>query len=283
MKDLVQGILYKVYEYLVLKGNGIDFIYALLIFIIGRWLAKMVSKLLTRGMQKAQMDATLISFVGHLSYFLLLLFVVVAALTKAGVDMSPAVMALGAAGLAIALAWQGSLSNFASGVLMVVFKPIKVGDFVDISGTAGTVKEIQILNTVIDTPSNVRIVVPNALITGGKVENYSSNPTRRIDLTVGVSYEDDLCKAKKVILDVLANDSRILKDPAPTVAVSNLGESSVDIVVRPWVKTPDYWAVYFDTVERVKVALDENGITIPFPQRFIHLKNGIISSYQEKD
>jgi len=266
MQDLFKTITH------YLATNGIDIIIALLIFVVGRWAAKMISKLLSRLMQKAKLDATLVTFVGHLAYFLILVLVIIAALEKAGVKTSSAVVVLGAAGLAIAMAWQGSLSNFASGVLMVIFKPIKVGDFVDIGGAKGTVKDIQILNTVLDSPNNVRIIVPNSQITGSKVENYSANATRRIDLTVGVSYSDDLNKAKKVIQDVLANDSRILKEPAAVVAVFELASSSVNLVVRPWVNNADYWAVYFDTVERIKAALDENGITIPFPQQDIYIK-----------
>ncbi len=212
-------------------------------------------------------------FVKNLSHIALLVFVVIAALAPLGVETTQFAVALGAAGLAIGLALQGSLSNFASGFLMIIFRPFKVGDFIEAAGVKGKVQAIQLFNTIINTPDNIRVIIPNAQLTGGNILNYTVNGTRRVDLVVGVSYEDDLKKAKRVIEGVLAGDDRVLKDPSPTVAVYELGDSSVNFVVRPWVKSADYWDAYFDITSKVKLALDENDISIPFPQRDVHIKN----------
>ncbi|UCG46650.1 MAG: mechanosensitive ion channel [Phycisphaerales bacterium] len=268
----MEDILKQIYGYLA--EYGLDIIAAILIFVIGRWLAKVISKLVAKVMTKAKVAPILVRFAQNALYIAILAFVIIAALEKAGVRTSSAVVALGAVGLAIGLAWQGSLSNFAAGILMVIFRPVRVGDFVEVGGVKGTVREVQILNTILDSPDNVRIIVPNSQVTGGKIENYTVNGTRRVDMTVGVSYEDDLSKAREIIEGVLAQEDRILKDPPPTVAVSELGDSSVNFVVRPWVRTADYWAVRFAVTEKIKVALDNGGITIPFPQRDIHVKNG---------
>ncbi len=267
----MEDILKQIYGYLA--AYGLDIIAAILIFVIGRWLAKLISRLVGKVMTRAKLDLTLVRFAQNALYIAILAFVIIAALEKAGVRTSSAVVALGAVGLAIGLAWQGSLSNFAAGILMVIFKPVRVGDFVEVGGVKGTVREVQILNTILDSPDNVRIIVPNAQVTGGKIENYTANGTRRVDMVVGVSYEDDLKKAREIIEGALAQDERILKDPPPTVAVSELGDSSVNFVVRPWVKTADYWAVRFAVTEKVKVALENGGVTIPFPQHDIHVKN----------
>ena len=198
-------------------------------------------------MTRAHVDQILVSFVEHVCYFGLLVFVIIAAFDHVGIKLTAAIAVLGAAALAVAFALQGSLSNFAAGILMVIFKPFKVGDMVIVGGVQGTVQEIDILNTVLNSPDNVRIVIPNAQITGGTISNFSANATRRVDLIIGVSYDDDIKKAKLVIEGVLAADARILKTPAPTVAVSELADSSVNFVVRPWVKSADYGDVYFDT------------------------------------
>ncbi len=267
----MEDILKAIYEYLA--KYGLQIVAALLIFLIGRWLAGVLSRLVEKGLLKSKVDKTIAKFAKHLTHIGLLVFVVIAALARLGVETTQFAVALGAAGLAIGLALQGSLANFASGFLMILFRPFKVGDFIEAAGVKGTVKEIQIFNTIIDTPDNVRIIIPNGQITGGNILNYTANGTRRVDLVVGVSYEDDLKKAKGVIEEVLVGDSRVLKDPAATVAVSELGDSSVNFVVRPWVKVADYWNAYFDITGKVKVALDENGISIPYPQRDVHIKN----------
>jgi small conductance mechanosensitive channel len=269
-----QNILATVKDFLITKGTAfaIDLLAAILIFVVGRWLAKWISFLVGSAMAKAKVEQILVTFVQHMCYFGLLAFVIIAALDRVGIKLTAAIAVLGAAALAVAFALQGSLSNFAAGILMVIFKPFKVGDLVTVAGIQGTVQEIDILNTVLNSPDNVRIIIPNAQITGGTISNYSANATRRIDLVFGVSYGDDINKAKQVIESVLAADARILKNPAPMVAVSTLADSSVNFVCRPWVKPADYWDVYFDTTAKVKLALESNGLTIPFPQRDVNIK-----------
>jgi small conductance mechanosensitive channel len=246
---------------------------AVLIFVIGLCVAKIVRAIVTHVLKGCKTDPTLIPFVGHMVYIGLLVFVTIAAIGKLGVNMTSFVAVVGAAGLAIGLALQGSLANFAAGVLLIVFKPFKVGDFVDAAGSSGTVEEIQIFTTQIVTPDNKTVIIPNGKLIGDNITNYSVKGTRRVDLVIGVSYGDDLKKVKAVIAEVLAEDDRILADPAPTVAVRELGNSSVDFVVRPWVKTADYWDVYFAVQEAVKVRFDAERISIPFPQRDVHLFN----------
>jgi small conductance mechanosensitive channel len=261
-----------------LATNGLQLLInvtmAAVIFFVGRWIAKILSDLLEKGLHHARMDATLGKFIRNLAYFAMLAFVAIAALNRLGVQTASAVAAIGAAGLAVGLALQGSLSNFAAGVLLIIFKPFKVGDFVEISGAKGIVQEIQIFNTVLHSLDNVQIVIPNAHVTGGNILNYTANDKRRVDLVVGVSYGDDLSKVKRVILSVLLADSRVLRNPEPMVAVLELAESSVNIAARPWIKSEDYWPVYFDLTEKIKVELEANGITIPFPQRDIHVRTG---------
>lgn len=248
---------------------------AIIIFVVGRWLAKLISGLVAKALARANVEPTLTNFVKNLCHIALLTFVIIAALKKLGIPMTEFTVVVGAAGLAIGFALQGSLANFAAGVMLIIFKPFKVGDFVELAGKKGTVKEIQIFNTILNSPDNVRIIVPNGQVTGSNIMNYTANGTRRVDLVVGVSYNDDLKKAKRVIEEVLAGENRILAEPATTVAVSELADSSVNFVVRPWVKTPDYWDVYFNITEGVKMALDKNGITIPYPQMDIHMKGGV--------
>jgi small conductance mechanosensitive channel len=262
-----------IYSYLA--KNGLRFLAALVIFFVGRWAARWVSQLVEQALIKARVDETVAKFTKHVTNIGLLIFVVIAALARAGMETTQVAVALGAAGLAIGLALQGSLSNFASGFLMIIFRPFKVGDLVEAAGVLGTVEEIQIFNTIVNTPDNVRVIVPNGNITGANIKNYTANGTRRVDLVVGVSYEDDLRRAKQIIEQVLAGDDRVLKEPAPTVAVSELGDSSVNFVVRPWVNPADYWDVYFGVTAKIKLALDESGISIPYPQRDVHIKSNV--------
>jgi small conductance mechanosensitive channel len=261
----------------ILTRYGLQVLGALAIYAIGKWLARVVSRLVMRALTKARVDPTLVPFIENLIYAALMGFVIIAALAQFGVQTASIIAVLGAAGLAVGLALQGSLANFASGVLLLIFKPFKVGDFVEAAGIKGTVKAIHIFNTILTAPDNVKIIVPNAQVTGGNISNYTANGTRRVDLVIGVSYEDDLKKAQQVIERVLAADTRVLSDPAPVVAVSALADSSVNFVVRPWVKVDDYWSVYFDLTARIKISLDENGITIPFPQRDIHIRTGTVA------
>jgi small conductance mechanosensitive channel len=258
--------------YLLIVQYGLNFVGAVVIFFVGRWVAKSVSSLLRKALTKAKVDPTLVPFIDNLAYTAMLVFIVIAVLAELGVQTASVVAVLGAAGLAVGLALQGSLANFASGVLLLVFKPFRVGDFVQISGVSGTVQAIHVFNTVLNDPNNIRVIVPNGQVTSGNILNYTINGTRRIDLTASVSYEDDLRRARQVIERVLAAEPRILPDPAPVVAVKEVAESSINFAVRPWVKAQDYWPVYFDLTERLKVAIEENGMTIPFAQQEITIK-----------
>ncbi len=250
---------------------GLRIIYALLILVIGKWVARLITKLVEKALVKAEVDPSLASFTKSLAYIGLMVFIVIAALNKLGIETTSFIAIIGAAGLAVGLALQGSLANFAAGVMLIIFKPFKVGDFIEAAGKLGTVIEIQIFNTIIDHPDNRRMIIPNSKITGDIVTNFSDLQKRRIDLVFGISYGDDMKKAKAALEKVCADDPRILKDPKPTVAVFELGESSVNLVCRPYVKPADYWAVYFDTVESGKSALEQSGCTIPFPQRDVHM------------
>jgi small conductance mechanosensitive channel len=250
---------------------GTKILGALIVLIIGFWVAKMIKKGITKLMEKRGVDATLISFVSSLLYVVMKIFVIVAALEKLNIRTTSFIAILGAAGLAIGLALQGSLANFAAGVLMIIFKPIKVGDFVEAGGAVGSVEEIGIFTTILKSPDNKKIIIPNAGVTGGNITNFNVNGTRRVDLVAGIGYSDDIDKAKKVLEEIIAADSRILKDPAPQIAMSEMADSSVNFVVRPWVKPDDYWGVFFDTTETIKKKFDEAGISIPFPQRDVHL------------
>ena len=267
MEDIWQTISNYLAQY------GLKVLGAIIIFVIGRWVAKIISKLIHQALLKSKFDETIAHFIKDFSYIAMLVIVVLTALSRAGVPITSFAVIIGAVGLAIGFAWQGSLANFAAGIMLIIFKPFKVGDFVDAGGQKGTVKEVQIFNTILNSPDNVRIIIPNAQVTGSNIMNYTVNGTRRVDLVIGVSYKDDLKKTQQVIRDVLVGDKRILPEPATTVAVSELGDSSVNFVVRPWVKAADYWNVYFDLTEKIKLALDKNGISIPFPQRDVHIIN----------
>ena len=255
----------------LLTTFGVKLITAVIILIVGRWVVGIVGGAIRRLMTKREAEPALISFIGSLVRVLLMAFVVIAALSQLGIQTTSLVAILGAAGLAIGLALQGSLANFAAGVLMLIFKPFKVGDYVQAGGESGTVEEIRIFTTQLKTPDNKTIIIPNAQITSGSITNYSAKDTRRVDMVFGIGYDDDIKKAKQVISDILANDERVLKDPAPMIALSELADSSVNFVVRPWVKSADYWGVFFDTHEAVKERFDAEGVGIPFPQRDVHL------------
>ena len=265
----LQAILPKLQEVVTLYGLKI--VAAILIFIVGRWVARGLKRLVVRAMKKANVDETLISFVGNLTYVALLAFVVIAAINQLGVQTTSFIAILGAAGLAIGLALQGSLANFAAGVLMIIFRPFKAGDYIEAAGVAGVVEKIEIFTTKLKTPDNKAIIVPNAKIMGDNITNYSAKTERRVDMIIGVSYGDDLKKVRQVLEEVLANESRVMKEPAPTIGVLELGDNSVNFAVRPWVKTEDYWGAYFDLTETIKRRFDEEGISIPFPQRDVHL------------
>lgn len=246
-------------------------LYALAILILGIWVSRRVRNLLNKVMAKKSVDPAVTSFVSSLIYYGLVAFVVVAALSEVGVATTSFVAILGAAGLAVGLALQGSLSNFASGVLILIFKPFRIGDFVEIAGTSGTVKKIQVFTTELATPDNKQVIVPNSQAMGGTITNYSAHDTRRVDMVFGISYQDDIDKASGILRSIVDDDERILKDPEVKIAVSALADSSVNFVVRPWVKKEDYWNVFFDVTEAVKKRFDAEGVSIPFPQRDVHL------------
>lgn len=262
-------VIAKVQEWIVLYGLKV--VAAIAILVIGRFVAKGSRVVIRRMLEKGHVDETLISFVSSLSYVGIMAFVVIAALGQLGVQTASFVAILGAAGLAVGLALQGSLANFAAGVLMIIFKPFKVGDYIEGGGVSGVVEEVGIFTTELRSPDNKKIIVPNAKMTSDNIVNYTVKETRRIDIVAGVSYGDDIDKVKQILQDIMANDERILKDPAPTIGVLELAESSVNFVVRPWVKTADYWNVYFATQESIKKQFDANGISIPFPQQDVHL------------
>ncbi|MGD8991332.1 MAG: mechanosensitive ion channel [Desulfobacterales bacterium] len=269
-------------EQLVAKGYelltvfGVKILAALAVFIIGRWVVKYMRRLTIRIMEKREVDPTLTKFVTNLIYVALLTFVIVAALGMLGIQTTSFIAVLGAAGLAIGLALQGSLSNFAAGVLMIIFRPFKVGDLIEAAGVTGVVEEIQIFTTQLVTPDNKTIIIPNAQITGDTITNYTRKGTRRADMVIGIGYDDDIDKARTIISDVLSQDERILEAPATNIAVSELADSSVNFAVRPWVKVEDYWGVIFDATETIKKRFDAEGISIPYPQRDVHV-------YEHKD
>ena len=252
---------------------GINIFMALAIFVIGRWIARLLVGLISRLMNKAGVDPILIGFVTSISNAVLLLFIIIAALDRLGVDTTSFVALIAAAGLAVGLALQGSLQNFASGVLLIIFRPFKVGNYIEAGGTAGVVEEIGIFSTRMKTGDNREIIVPNGAIYGSNITNYSARDTRRIDMVFGIGYDDDLRKARAIIQSMIDADERILKEPAPLIAVGELADSSVNFNVRPWAATSDYWAVRFDLNEKIKLAFDDAGITIPYPQRDVHIHN----------
>jgi len=250
---------------------GLKIIGSILIFIIGKWVSKFIVRFTRRLMLKAKVEEILTKFLANLINVLLLIVIVLAALNNLGVNTTSLVAILGAAGLAIGLALQGTLSNFGAGVLLIIFKPFKAGDFIDAGGAMGSVEEINIFNTKFKTPDNKVVIVPNASIISSNITNFSAKDTRRIDLTFGAGYGDDLRLVKQELMNVISEDSRVLKDPEPFVAVSELADSSVNFLFRIWVNSADYWAVNFDMIEKVKLRFDEKGISIPFPQRDVHL------------
>jgi len=244
---------------------------ALAIFVIGRWIAKWLTRVMRTVMTRSGMDGMLIDFFGNIVYTVLLLAVVMAALDHVGIQTTSLLAVFGAAGLAIGLALKDSLGNFSSGVMLILFRPFKVGDFIEAGGVSGVVEQVRMFATVMRTGDNREIIVPNSQIYGGTITNYSARETRRIDLVFGIGYNDDIAKTKQIIEDIMRQDERILADPAPSIALGELGDNSVNFNVRPWVKSADYWPVRADLLEKVKLAFDANGISIPYPQRDVHL------------
>ncbi len=263
--DLIETIQTKIADY------GLQVLGAVAILIIGMWVAKMLKKGIAKLMERSKVDPTLISFVSSLAHVGLQICVIIAALDTLDVKTTSFIAILGAAGLAVGLALQGSLSNFAAGVLMIIFKPFKVGELIEAGGTLGVVQEIGIFTTVINTLDNRKTIVPNAKLTDDSITNYSANNTRRVDLVAGISYGDDIDKARTAIQAALAEVPGILESPAPDIFVKEMADSSVNFAVRPWCRPADYWAVYFGVTEAIKKRFDAEDITIPFPQRDVHL------------
>jgi small conductance mechanosensitive channel len=265
----VQNLLAKVYELLTLYGMRV--LGAVAIFVIGRWTAKGMTRFVKRIMTRSNQDPTLVGFIANLAYVALLAFVVIAALNQLGIQTASFIAVLGAAGLAVGLALQGSLSNFAAGVLMIIFRPFKVDDYIEGAGVAGTVEAIQIFTTQLKSPDNRTIVVPNAKLMGDTITNFTAKGTRRVEVVFGIGYGDDIDTARHVIGETIQSDRRVLPEPAPVVLVSELADSSVNLTLRAWTGVEDYWDVYFDTLEKVKKRFDAEGISIPFPQRDVHI------------
>jgi small conductance mechanosensitive channel len=264
-----QNILARIWELITIYGLKV--VAAIAILIIGRWVSMGIRNMLKKLMKKSNVDDTIISFTANLSYVALLAFVVLAALGQLGIQTTSFIAILGAAGLAVGLALQGSLANFAAGFLMIIFRPFRVGDFIEGGGATGTVENIEIFTTTLKSPDNKTVIIPNAKLTGDNIVNWTVKGTRRVDMVFGIGYGDDIDKARKILAEIVAGDDRILKDPPPQIALSELADSSVNFVVRPWVKSGDYWSVYFETMEKVKKAFDANQVSIPFPQRDVHI------------
>jgi small conductance mechanosensitive channel len=250
---------------------GLKVIGAIAVLIVGRMVAGWVRRIIRKSLERAEVDATLVPFVAKMAYYLVLAFVVIAVLGVFGVQTASLVAVLGAAGLAVGLALQGTLSNFAAGVMLLFFRPFRVGDYVDTGGTAGSVEEIGVFATTLKSPDNVKIVVPNSKVYGEIIKNFNGFETRRIDLVIGISYDDNIGTATDTISSIVAADPRVLAEPATTIAVSNLGDSSVDIVVRPWCSGSDYWPLRFDLTRQIKEGLEAAGCSIPYPQTDVHL------------
>jgi small conductance mechanosensitive channel len=259
----------QLYDFALSYGPKI--IGAIAILVLGRIGVGIFTSIVGRLMKKGNVDPTLTKFAISMAKIALMTFIIISALGALGVQTASFIAIIGAAGLAVGFALQGSLSNFASGVMLIIFRPFKSGDYVEAGGTSGSVESIQIFNTTLKTPDNKVVIVPNSQITSDKIVNYSAMDKRRIDLVFGIGYDDNIKKAKDILEKIIAEDDRILKDPAPVVAVLELGDSSVNFAVRPWFNTADYWAVFFDITEKVKLTFDDNNISIPYPQRDVHI------------
>lgn len=251
---------------------GIKVIGAIAIFVIGKWVAKKLSGFIKKMMERGELDTTLSAFITSVIDILLMVVVVLAAINNLGIDTTSFIAILGAAGLAIGLALQGTFGNIGAGVILILFRPFEVGNFVSIAGESGTVEAITLFNTTLLTPDNKVILIPNSAVASGNITNFSKKEERRVDFVFGIGYDDDLKLAKATLQEIIDADTRILKDPASFIGVGELADSSVNFTVRVWVKASDYWGVHFDTIEKVKLTFDEKGISIPYPQMDLHTK-----------
>lgn len=254
---------------------SINSLFAVLVFVVGRFLSRLITNAAKRLMERAKVDKSLSDFLGNIISAALTVVVVIAALEQLGVNTTSVMAIFAAAGLAVGLAMKDSLSNFASGVMIILFKPFKLGDVITAAGVTGVVESIRIFNTLMRSGDNQEITVPNSQIFNGTITNITARDTRRIDMVIGISYEDNIAEAKRIISEILGKESRILTDPEPSILVLELGESSIDLAVRPWVKKEDYWKVRSDLLQTIKETFDQNGISIPYPQRDVHLKSNI--------
>jgi len=250
---------------------GLKIIAAILIFVIGKWLANKLAAATKKMMKKAKVDATLVEFLESIVYFVLLIVVILASLNTLGINTTSFLAVFGAASLAVGLALKDSLSNIGAAVIIIIFRPFKVGDVIDAGGAMGTVEDINLFSTIIVPVDKSTIIVPNSAIIGGNIINYSNREVRRVDHVFGIGYNDDLKLAKETLMQIIKDDARVLEDPAPLVAVGELGDNSVNFTFRAWTKSDDYWDVYFDMLEKVKLTFDEKGISIPYPQMDIHM------------
>ena len=257
----------------LLSSFGISLFIALSILIIGRQVVKILIKVISTALERSNTEDTVRIFVTNLLNTLLMIVVFIAAINQLGIQTTSIIAVLGAAGLAIGLALQGSLSNFAAGILIVIYRPYKVGDYIKADNNLGTVDDIQIFSTVLKTPDNKLVIVPNGSIMNGSIVNFSNQDKRRVDILASCSYEDDIDKVKSVLADILSKDDRILSEPKPRIAVSELADSSVNFIVRPWVKNSDYIDVYYSLLEEIKKRFDQEGISIPYPQSDVHIHN----------
>ncbi len=255
----------------LLVGWAMKIVAALAILVIGNWLAKKIAAIFVKMMDRNEVDITLTKFLKNIIYYALLIAVVIAAAGQLGINTTSFLTVVGAAGLAIGLALKDSLANFSAGVMLILFRPFKVGDVVNVAGETGSVEEITIFNTVMNTPDNQKKIIPNGIVASGTITNITANDTRRIDMVFGIGYGDDIKAAERLLVDLVKAEPKVLTDPKPTVAVAELADSSVNFVVRPWVKTSDYWDVKFSLTEKIKLAFDEAGISIPFPQQDVHM------------
>lgn len=255
----------------VVSLYGLSILAAIVIFVVGRFVVNIFTKAVGRVMEKRRIDPSLIGFATGLAHALMMTFVIIAALSRIGIQTTSLVAVIGAAGLAVGLALQGSLSNFAAGVLIIIFKPYRIGDYVVASGAEGVVEEIGIFTTTVVTLDHRTQIIPNSVATSGVIENYSKKGIRRLDIVPGVSYGDDIRKVKKVLEEIIAAEPRVLAEPKPFVGVAAMADSSVNFAFRPWVKVEDYWDLFFHFNEQIKIRFDEEDITIPFPQRDVHL------------
>ena len=261
---------------------GTKILLAIAIFVVGKFLARLISRLLGKAALKSTKDEMLQSFIVSISYFLLLLIVVIASLSQIGINTSSLVALIGAAGLAIGLSLQNSLQNFAAGVMLLIFKPFRKGDLIETSGMTGVVEQMGLLVLELRTGDNKTVLLPNGKVFSDSIVNYSNNPTRRIDFTFDISYESNIKQAKEIIEGILDNNVYVLKDPKPVVAVGALAANSVQLVVRPWVQTTNYWAAYWDIIEQVKLAFDNAGVAIPYNQMELHIKSGSLDSKEQE-